>query len=77
MGEEMKKFAVILLFVMGLLFLLLFVLLIIFEYYLLKARLYDVPYDIFVSFIQSGILFLIPGISCITVSYLLKRKKIQ
>lgn len=73
----MKKFAVNLLFIMGLLFLLLFVLLIIFEYYLLKTRLFDVPSVIFVSFIQSGILFLIPGISCITVSYLLKKKTLQ
>lgn len=68
----MRKFAKNLLFILGLLFLLLFFVLIFYEYCQLKNRLLLVPDIIFASFIFSGILFLIPGISCMAASYMLK-----
>nr|WP_314461431.1 hypothetical protein [uncultured Clostridium sp.] len=73
----MKKFAKNLLFILGLLFLLLFFVLMIYEYCLLKSRLLLVPDLIFASFLLSGILFLIPGISCMAASYVLKRKELK
>ncbi len=68
----MKKFAKNLLFILGLLFLLLFFVLMFYEYCQFKNRLLLVPDIIFASFIFSGFLFLIPGISCMAASYMLK-----
>jgi len=68
----MRKFAKNLLFVLGLLFLLLFFVLMFYEYCQLKNRLLLVPDVIFACFFFSGILFLIPGISCMAASYMLK-----
>ncbi|NNJ28762.1 hypothetical protein [Lacrimispora defluvii] len=68
----MRKFAKNLLFILGLLFLLLFFVLMFYEYCQLKSRLLLVPDIIFASFIFSGILFLIRGISCMAASYMLK-----
>jgi hypothetical protein len=73
-GSNMRKFAKNLLFILGLLFLLLFFVLMFYEYCQLKNRLLLVPDIIFASFLFSGILFLIPGISCMAASYMLKRK---
>ncbi|MTK07195.1 MAG: hypothetical protein F8N38_08940 [Hungatella sp.] len=68
----MRKFAKNLLFILGILFLLLFFILMFYEYCQLKNRLLLVPDIIFASFFFSGILFLIPGISCMAASYMLK-----
>ena len=68
----MRKFAKNLLFILGLLFLILFLVLMFYEYCQLKNRLLLVPDIIFASFIFSCILFLIPGIFCMAASYMLK-----
>ncbi|WP_349670970.1 hypothetical protein [Lacrimispora sp.] len=68
----MRKFAKNLLFILGLLFLLLFSILMFYEYCQLKNRLLLVPDVIFACFFFSGFLFLIPGISCMAASYMLK-----
>lgn len=73
----MKKFAKNLLFILGLLFLLLFFVLMIYEYCQLKNRLLLVPDIIFASFLFSGILFLVPGIACMAASYVLKRNELK
>ncbi|MDW2797677.1 hypothetical protein RZO55_08835 [Clostridium boliviensis] len=73
----MKKFAKNLLFILGLFILFLFFVLITYEYCVLKNRLFLVPEVFIASFLLSGILLFIPGISCMAASYLLKRHELK
>lgn len=71
----MRKFAKIILFINGIYFILNFFISIAYSYYLMRARMFAAPPGIPFTIVLSGILFFLPGIACLTVSYILKRKE--
>jgi hypothetical protein len=74
-GERMKKVVKVILFVVGLLLVIAFFASIAYDYYLINTRIFAVPLGIQFTVIVSGILFLIPGIICIVLACIIKRKE--
>ncbi|MDF2595205.1 MAG: hypothetical protein K0R69_1546, partial [Clostridia bacterium] len=61
----------------GLLLIIAFFATILHDYYLMQTEMFFLPLGIEFTVILSGILFLIPGITCLIVSYFMKRKELK
>lgn len=71
----MKKSIKVILLVMGVLFILTFLITIVHDYYLMKTRIFAFPLGIQFTIMLSALLFFIPGIICLIVAYVLRRKE--
>jgi hypothetical protein len=73
----LKKIIRIILCITGLLLIIAFFATILHDYYLMQTKIYAMPLGLEFTVILSGIIFLVPGIICLIVSYFMKRKEIK
>ena len=77
MDINMKKAVRIMLFGFGVLLVITFFATIAYDYYLINTRMFANPLGIQFTIILSAILFFAPGVICIIVAHILKRKEVK
>ena len=73
-GDNMKKVLRIVLLIIGFLLIVAFFVTIAYDRFLMNARMFAVPLGIEFTIALSGILFLVPGVICLIIAYIIKRK---